>query len=112
MQVVLIMLATDFVQYWVHRAFHTFPFLWNFHAIHHWHHGSEREAIDINYASHFPIYDWFFGTHHLADKRWPETYGVVGDTVPRGYWRQFLYPFSARWRKTRAPQAHLTEPAE
>lgn len=33
-QVIIIMAATDFVQYWVHRAFHTFPFLWNFHAIH------------------------------------------------------------------------------
>ena len=34
-QVIIIMMATDFVQYWVHRAFHTFPVLWRFHAIHH-----------------------------------------------------------------------------
>lgn len=168
LQVVVIMLATDLVQYWVHRAFHTFPVLWRFHAIHHstkkmdwlagarmhfveiavlrsltavpmftlgfdpaaiqayllvvyfyssfihanigwrfgfverflvtprfhhWHHGSDREAIDINYASHFPIYDWLFGTHHLPEERWPDNYGVVGDNVPRGYWRQFLHPF-------------------
>ena len=67
---------------------------------HHWHHGSDRAAIDINYASHFPIYDWLFGTHHLPkDNQWPERYGVVGDTVPRGYWRQFRYPFSAKYRK-------------
>ncbi|RED14241.1 sterol desaturase family protein [Pontivivens insulae] len=168
-QVIIIMLATDFVQYWVHRAFHTFPVLWRFHAIHHstkkmdwlagarmhfieiavlrgftavpmftlgfqpeaiqayllivyfyssfihanigwkfgfverflvtprfhhWHHGSDRAAIDINYASHFPIYDWLFGTHHLPEEEWPENYGVVGNTVPRGYWRQFVYPFT------------------
>ena len=167
-QVIVIMAATDFVQYWVHRAFHTFPVLWRFHAIHHstkkmdwlagarmhfveiavlrgltavpmftlgfapaaiqtyllivyfsssfihanigwrfgflerffvtpryhhWHHGSDREAIDINYASHFPIYDWLFGTHHLPDDRWPENYGVIGNTVPKGYWKQFAYPF-------------------
>ncbi|MEP4197168.1 MAG: sterol desaturase family protein [Aliishimia sp.] len=173
-QVVIIMAATDFVQYWVHRAFHTFPVLWNFHAIHHstkkmdwlagarmhfveiatlrsltalpmftlgfkpeaiqgyllivyfyssfihanigwklgflerffvtprfhhWHHGSDRAAIDINYASHFPIYDWLFGTHHLPETEWPEKYGVVGDTVPRGYWKQFMYPLSAKFRK-------------
>lgn len=168
LQVVIIMAATDFVQYWVHRAFHTFPALWRFHAIHHstkhmdwlagarmhlaeiailrgltavpmftlgfdpaaiqgyllivyfyssfihanfgwhmgflerffvtprfhhWHHGSDREAIDINYASHFPIYDWLFGTHHLPETEWPKDYGVVGDNVPRGYWKQFLHPF-------------------
>ncbi|MEP3637803.1 MAG: sterol desaturase family protein [Paracoccaceae bacterium] len=168
LQVVIIMAATDFVQYWVHRAFHTFPVLWRFHAIHHstkqmdwlagarmhiieiailrgltaipmfslgfqpeaiqgyllivyfyssfihanvglhfgfverffvtprfhhWHHGSDRDAIDINYASHFPIYDWLFGTHHLPTKDWPEHYGVVGDNVPKGYWRQLLHPF-------------------
>lgn len=172
-QVIIIMAATDFVQYWVHRAFHMVPFLWRFHAIHHstkkmdwlagarmhlmeiavlrsltalpmftlgfmpeaiqgyllivyfyssfihanigwklgflerffvtprfhhWHHGSDRDAIDINYASHFPIYDWLFGTHHLPETDWPETdwpenYGVVGDNVPKGYWKQFIHPF-------------------
>ena len=61
---------------------------------HHWHYGSDRAAIDINYASHFPIYDWLFGTHHLPETEWPENYGVVGNTVPRGYWRQFIYPFT------------------
>ena len=60
---------------------------------HHWHHGSQREAIDINYASHFPIWDWLFGTHHLPEGRWPDRYGVAGDKVPRGYWKQFLHPF-------------------
>jgi len=38
---------------------------------HHWHHGSDRAAIDINYSSHFPIYDWLFGTHHLPKEEWP-----------------------------------------
>ncbi|WP_299370122.1 sterol desaturase family protein [uncultured Tateyamaria sp.] len=170
-QVLIIMAATDFVQYWVHRAFHTVPFLWRFHAIHHspkqldwlasgrmhfveiavlrgvtavpmftlgfdpaaiqtyllvvyfystfihanlswhfgwlerflvtprfhhWHHGSDRAAIDVNYASHFPLYDFLFGTHHLPDTAWPDSYGVVGDDVPKGYWRQFLHPFRRR----------------
>lgn len=167
-QVIIIMAATDFVQYWLHRAFHTFPLLWRFHSIHHstkkmdwiagarmhfievavlrattalpmftlgfqpeaiqaylllvyfysnfihanigwhfgllerwvvtprfhhWHHGSERAAVDINYAIHFPIFDRLFGTHHLPEKDWPEAYGVIGDTVPRGYLRQLVHPF-------------------
>lgn len=31
----LLLIAKDFVSYWVHRAFHHFPLLWRFHAVHH-----------------------------------------------------------------------------
>jgi hypothetical protein len=34
-QFVVIMLLTDLVQYWVHRAFHRVPWLWKFHSVHH-----------------------------------------------------------------------------
>ena len=67
---------------------------------HHWHHGSDREAIDINYAAHLPVLDRLFGTYHMPTDRWPQSYGVVGDPLPKGMWRQFLYPFQ---RKTPAP---------
>jgi sterol desaturase/sphingolipid hydroxylase (fatty acid hydroxylase superfamily) len=60
---------------------------------HHWHHGSDPEAIDINYAAHLPIIDRLFGTYHMPADRWPKAYGVVGDPLPKGIWRQFLYPF-------------------
>jgi sterol desaturase/sphingolipid hydroxylase (fatty acid hydroxylase superfamily) len=29
------LLAVDFLYYWGHRAFHPFPLLWRFHAVHH-----------------------------------------------------------------------------
>ena len=61
---------------------------------HHWHHGIDREAININYAVHFPVLDRLFGTYHLPDDEWPEGYGIAGHPVPRGYWKQFWYPFS------------------
>ena len=67
---------------------------------HHWHHGSDKEAIDINYAAHLPLLDRLFGTYHMPTDRWPEHYGVVGDPPPKGMWRQFLYPFQ---RKAPAP---------
>jgi sterol desaturase/sphingolipid hydroxylase (fatty acid hydroxylase superfamily) len=35
LEVVALMLAADFVQYWVHRSFHEVPALWRFHAVHH-----------------------------------------------------------------------------
>ena len=52
-QVPAILLAADFTQYWVHRAFHTVPFLWPFHAIHHsaeemdWLAGSRLHLLDV-----------------------------------------------------------------
>lgn len=61
---------------------------------HHWHHGIEKEAIDVNFAIHFPLFDKLFGTHHMPEEgRWPEGYGISGHPVPKGYWKQFLHPF-------------------
>ena len=167
-QFIAIMFLTDFVQYWVHRAFHRIPWLWEFHSVHHsarsmdwmagarmhfleilalrsmtvipmfvlgfnvnamnayifmvylystfvhanlnwrlpfiekvlvtprfhhWHHGIEPEAIDVNFSIHFPLFDRLFGTHHLPKDKWPEGYGLPGHPVPHGYWAQFKYPF-------------------
>jgi sterol desaturase/sphingolipid hydroxylase (fatty acid hydroxylase superfamily) len=171
LQVLEIMFLTDFVQYWVHRAFHQSAFLWRFHAVHHsapvldwlagsrmhcveivllrgmtvipmyvlgfqqaalyaylvfvfvyatyihanvkwdvewlkplivtprfhhWHHGLEREAVDVNFAIHFPVIDRVFGTYHMPPGRWPAAYGVSSDPVPHGFLRQLVYPFSRR----------------
>ena len=60
---------------------------------HHWHHGVEKEAINVNYAVHFPIIDRIFGTYHLPHNRWPIGYGVCDESVPSGFIKQFLYPF-------------------
>lgn len=60
---------------------------------HHWHHGIEREAIDINFAVHFPILDRLFGTFYLPEKKWPSGYGVINPVIPKGYLRQGLFPF-------------------
>ena len=63
---------------------------------HHWHHGIEKEAIDVNFAIHFPLFDRMFGTYHLPPGQWPAGYGIEGHPVPRSYFRQFLYPFLRR----------------
>lgn len=55
---------------------------------HHWHHSSEREAIDRNYAAQFAFIDYIFGTAVKADRRFPGKYGVVGDYMPAGWFRQ------------------------
>ena len=185
-QLVAIMLLTDFVQYWVHRTFHRVPFLWRFHSVHHsaqcmdwmagarmhfleililrgttvipmivlgfdqgavnayllvvylyatfvhanlgirfgilekllvtprfhhWHHGIEKEAIDVNFAVHFPWYDKIFGTHHMpGGNRWPEGYGIGGHPVPSGYWKQFLHPFRRKKKSRKAAGAPARTP--
>ncbi|MET0241376.1 MAG: sterol desaturase family protein [Sphingobium sp.] len=36
LQFLEVVLLTDLVQYWFHRTVHRIPFLWGFHAVHHW----------------------------------------------------------------------------
>lgn len=166
-QFLVVIVLSDLFQYWYHRLFHTVPFLWGFHAVHHsakamdwlagarmhfveivllrgvtslplftlgfspsvmqayigfvyvwssllhanlrgdfdrighwiatprfhhWHHGLEQEAVDVNFAIHLPLLDKLFGTFHLPEGRWPKDYGVP-EKVPGGYWAQLKYPF-------------------
>jgi len=81
---------------------------WNFDHIgrflvtprfHHWHHGIDKEAIDVNFAVHFPLFDRLFGTYHLPAGQWPSGYGIENHPVPQGYWRQLLYPFQGDKRE-------------
>jgi sterol desaturase/sphingolipid hydroxylase (fatty acid hydroxylase superfamily) len=75
-----------------------FDFGWLKHVIatprfHHWHHGIEKEAIDVNFAVQFPWLDRLFGTYYLPGDKWPSGYGVGGHPVPPGYLKQLAYPF-------------------
>lgn len=168
-QVLLLLVAADLVQYALHRAMHENPWLWRIHAIHHssehmdalagsrihlvetlltrtvvyaaiaalqprfeafigyaaliafqgtfihansrlkygwleqlvvsprfhhWHHASDREAIDTNYAGTFPWIDRLFGTYHLPPANaWPARYGVLREIVPPGLLAQQWFPF-------------------
>ena len=35
LQLITLIVVSDFYYYWAHRLFHTVPFLWKFHSIHH-----------------------------------------------------------------------------
>ena len=169
-QFFLAVVVADLCEYFIHRVFHTVPFLWRFHAIHHsskaldwiagsrshlvddvvvrgfmlvpmmfifprdmivaylffvtihatwthcnfgptirwlepylilpryhhWHHTSQKEAIDKNFAIHFPWIDRIFGTHYLPQDKWPDTYGLHNEKMPAGFWAQTFYPFTRR----------------
>ena len=60
---------------------------------HHWHHASDDEAIDKNYAAHYAFLDYLFGTAVKSKKTFPEQYGVVGDYMPDGFIKQQMFPF-------------------
>ena len=60
---------------------------------HHWHHSSDKAAIDKNYAAHFSFLDYIFGSAVKGQEEWPEEYGVVGDYVPDGLVKQQIFPF-------------------
>ncbi len=60
---------------------------------HHWHHGSDRAAIDRNFAAHLAFLDHLFGTAVDRPGELPERYGVDGDETPAGFWRQQVAPF-------------------
>jgi sterol desaturase/sphingolipid hydroxylase (fatty acid hydroxylase superfamily) len=63
---------------------------------HHWHHTSQKEAIDKNFAIHFPWIDRLFGTHYLPKDKWPDTYGLHNEKIPPGFWGQLVYPLTQR----------------
>ena len=69
---------------------------------HHWHHASDDEAIDKNYAAHYAFLDYLFGTAVKSTKKFPEKYGVVGDYMPDGFVKQQMFPFNG---STKAAQS-------
>jgi len=70
---------------------------------HHWHHASDRAALDRNYAAHFAFLDHLFGTVARSDRPFPEKYGVLGDYMPSGFVKQQLFPFTWREQQDAAP---------
>jgi len=63
---------------------------------HHWHHSAQEEAIDCNFAIHFPWIDRVFGTCYFPKDLWPKSYGLNGTAVRPGFFRQFIDPFLGR----------------
>jgi lathosterol oxidase len=62
---------------------------------HHWHHTSQKEGIDKNFAIHFPWIDKIFGTYYYPDY-WPERYGLDGEEIAPGFWKQTIEAFTGK----------------
>ncbi len=60
---------------------------------HHWHHSSEKPAIDTNYSAHTVLFDKLFGTYHMPEGFWPADYGTT-KPLPKTVIGQALYPLT------------------
>ncbi len=62
-------------------------------AFHRWHHTSQAEGMDKNFAGLFPFLDLLFGTFYMPRGRRPERFGVPELGMPEGLVGQLLFPF-------------------
>ncbi len=94
-------LYTDLVFVSFHAVFIHANLRWRFPRLrgliatlefHHWHHTSDDEGIDKNFAGFLPLWDRLFGTAHLPH-HWPRHYGTTGEPLPEGCLAQLAYPF-------------------
>ncbi len=66
---------------------------------HHWHHTSDEEGLDKNFAGFLPMWDVVFGTAHQPG-HWPKNYGTVKFQPPETYLGQLVYPFRRHGERT------------
>jgi sterol desaturase/sphingolipid hydroxylase (fatty acid hydroxylase superfamily) len=62
-------------------------------VFHRWHHSREPEAVDMNFAGLFPVWDMLFGTYYMPRDRVPVNFGIH-EPMPAGYLRQLTHPFA------------------
>lgn len=60
---------------------------------HRWHHTSEEQGLDKNFAGLFPWVDAVFGTLYLPQGVQPTEFGVTGAAIPESFLGQMKYPF-------------------
>lgn len=78
-------------------------------VFHRWHHTSEAEGLDKNFASTFPILDLVFGTFHMPPGKLPIHFGVNERDFPDDFWGQLVYPFRREQKRLTAEHAETAE---
>lgn len=64
---------------------------------HRWHHTSEQEGLDKNFAGLFPWIDLLFGTFRMPQGVQPAAFGVR-EAVPPTFFGQLAFPFQKNFR--------------
>src|SRR5205807_498756 len=97
LQVVLYLVISDFLLYWIHRIFHGRR-MWKYHAVHHssehvdWVSAARFHPVNF-FVGTFPIFDVLFGTFYMPANALPDDYGVADPAFPKGFAAQLAYPF-------------------
>jgi sterol desaturase/sphingolipid hydroxylase (fatty acid hydroxylase superfamily) len=68
-------------------------------VFHRWHHTTEEEGLDRNFAPTFPFLDLLWGSFYMPAGKRPEVYGTNKQALPPGFVGQTVYPFrgSGAW---------------
>jgi sterol desaturase/sphingolipid hydroxylase (fatty acid hydroxylase superfamily) len=93
-------------------SFGPFKYVFASPIFHRWHHTTQAEARDRNFAPTFPFLDVMFGTFYMPAGRLPEQFGIDDREFPQGFWGQMLYPWDEAEIAPAAnavPQPHLKE---
>jgi len=59
---------------------------------HRWHHTTDKEGLDKNFAGVFSLWDFMFGTAYLPKKTQPKNFGGAKE-IGTSFWQQLTYPF-------------------
>ena len=62
-------------------------------VFHRWHHTTQGEGIDKNFAPTFPLLDLIFGTFYMPAGQVPQHFGNGEHDFPDDFWGQLLHPF-------------------
>jgi sterol desaturase/sphingolipid hydroxylase (fatty acid hydroxylase superfamily) len=62
-------------------------------VFHRWHHTTEKEGLDRNFASTFPFLDVLFDTFYMPPGKLPEQFGNGDPDFPEDFVGQLLHPF-------------------
>jgi sterol desaturase/sphingolipid hydroxylase (fatty acid hydroxylase superfamily) len=60
---------------------------------HRWHHTTEEQGLDKNFAPLFPFVDLLFGTFYMPQGQQPSRFGTNETHVPSNFVGQLLFPF-------------------
>lgn len=61
-------------------------------VFHRWHHTTQAQGLNKNFAPTFPLLDIVFGTYYMPEGELPQSYGITGNPVPEKFIDQLFYP--------------------
>lgn len=77
-------------------TFGPFRYVFSSPVFHRWHHTSQQEGRDKNFAPTFPLLDIIFGTFYMPETQLPEKYGVPDSDIPTSFIGQMAWPFKQK----------------